>query len=45
MGKTAVDKHATYDGPGVLREQRGSQTQKIDCFSWPYQSDYEYYDI
>jgi hypothetical protein len=41
---TAMDKHAAYDGPELLWEQRGCQTQKIDYF-WPYQSDYEDYDI
>lgn len=30
MPKIAVDKHATYDGPGVLRKLVWSQTKKLN---------------
>ena len=32
MGQAAVDKHTAYDGPRLLREQRGCQSEKADNF-------------
>ena len=52
MGKTAVDKYGSYDGPGLLRKQHSCQAKRADNFIVSRDGiptdrylDYEDYDI